>query len=90
MSNETKTDKQGLDKLTRYPVRQLWFAENADLPGAQQASNIKVREGEQSRYYEIDWVPAWQAFHIRYFESNKYHSEQWFVAAHVKRYALLG
>ena len=94
MSNETKTDNkqaQSIASLTRYPVRQVWFDENLDTLGAQQVSNLKGwKQGDVARYHEIDWVPAWQAFHIRYFESGKFNSEQWITARSVRRFTLMG
>jgi len=66
MSNdpkETPTDK----RMTRIPVRTLWFVENVDIPGSgNQVSNLKgfpFPVGVQ-RHHTIDFLPAWQAFEI--------------------------
>ena len=86
MSNETQSDKRK-DNLTRVQARQLWFTENIDLPGAQQVSNIKCwREGEQSRYFLADWIPAWQSFEVSYYESSALNKVQIVPACHVRRW----
>lgn len=58
----------GDSKLTRIPVKHLFFAESIDHSGGweSQISNaVCYRPGQQpsnlSRYYVADFIPAWQA-----------------------------
>lgn len=86
-SNETSSDKQGATKknavqryfddlygdgkLTRIPVKHLYYAENIDHSGSweHQFSNSECfrpngAPNGKTRYYVADFVPAWQHFEL--------------------------
>lgn len=61
------------DKLTRVPVRHVYFHDEMTFPdmgsGYSTLSNMKCyRETEsQTRFAFCDWVPAWQQFEFTFY-----------------------
>ena len=75
--NETASDKKPekpiekpaekpKDNLTRVKVLHLYFADNVDVQGHSQISNLKCYPdpAQQPNYHTCDCVPAWQAVEI--------------------------
>lgn len=72
-----KTDRRPPrdDRLTRVPVRHLYFKDQMTFPGTPYStlSNLKgyPDPGNSKTYVAIEWLPAWQSFELTFHTSGE-------------------
>jgi hypothetical protein len=71
MTSDIDKRPPSIDKLTRIPIRHVWFHDSITFAGLDSRystiSNVScVKSGNENRYVTCSFVPAWQVFEFQF------------------------